>query len=176
VPQPLVYSTFQAYLKRYAKSTLIRSDLISLRTYPYLKKAIADAKTNGYTLGVKLVRGAYHPIEIRPNNQQLAVSTDATQLPPVFEHKEETDRCYNQCANLLIESVAAGMKQRKPVVGVLFGTHNWTSAKLVLQSLAENGLATVAQVKASDGDLRIKVPDEVVAQVSIGQLYGENAH
>jgi len=157
VPQPLIYSTFQAYLKR---------------TYPYLKKAMADAKAGGYTLGVKLVRGAYHPFELQSSNQQLSVSTDSSHLPPVFEHKEETDICYNKCVHLLLESIATGMRKGQPHVGVLFGTHNWTSAKLVLKTLVEQGLATVAQSGTPEDDLRIKVREEVVAQVSVGQLYG----
>ncbi|TFK67661.1 FAD-linked oxidoreductase [Pluteus cervinus] len=96
--QPLVYGTYQAYLRR---------------TPEHLERAIAHSKLHGYSLGVKLVRGAYHPHEMaahscRPGSDSrspntLSISPDA--LPPVWDTKDETDRCYNSCLRMLVGAV-----------------------------------------------------------------------
>lgn len=146
--------------------------LRATRTVPFLTKALEDAGSDGYVLGVKLVRGAYHPFELRGCQQQFDVALDPSDLPPVHEQKEATDDAYNKCVKMLIESIARGGAKGKPIVGVLFGTHNWTSAKLILKTLVDNGLATAAKVPSMDGDLKINVREDVVAQVIIAQLYG----
>lgn len=47
-PSPLVYGTYQCYLTRMPA---------------HLVASLAHAEANGYALGVKLVRGAYHEQE-----------------------------------------------------------------------------------------------------------------
>lgn len=79
--QPLVYGTYQAYLRR---------------TPSHLAAALADAKVDNYALGVKLVRGAYHPHELSAHaapDKYCSISSDAE--PPVWTSKSETDMCYN---------------------------------------------------------------------------------
>ncbi|RDB24578.1 Proline dehydrogenase 1, mitochondrial [Hypsizygus marmoreus] len=99
--QPLVYGTYQAYLKR---------------TQLHLAHALADAKANNYSLGVKLVRGAYHSHELAahahkasdhaiPTSHSLSISPDAA--PPVWTSKAETDKCYNECVRRLVDAVKA---------------------------------------------------------------------
>ncbi|KAF5376968.1 hypothetical protein D9615_007235 [Tricholomella constricta] len=165
--QPLVYGTYQAYLRR---------------TPAHLAQSLEDAKEGGYALGVKLVRGAYHPYEIaahaplpslsdqmqKPHKTSTSISISPDPAPPVWLTKPETDACYDACVRLVLGAVqadvshtststsAAGKRKeegdgdkeegdregdREPRVGVLFGTHNWKSCEGVLGELVRLGLA-----------------------------------
>ncbi|KAG8220728.1 FAD-linked oxidoreductase [Butyriboletus roseoflavus] len=112
--QPMVYVTCQAYLRR---------------TPTHLARSLALARQNNYALGVKLVRGAYHPHELVAHSTaasssasgSIAVSPDPH--PPVHPTKPDTDACYNECAALLVRAVADDVKSsagRTPRIGVLF--------------------------------------------------------
>ncbi|KAJ3572324.1 hypothetical protein NP233_g3161 [Leucocoprinus birnbaumii] len=214
--QPLVYTTYQAYLRR---------------TPSHLALSLEDARRNNYSLGVKLVRGAYHPYEVKAHQSKgssLSISPD--QLPPVWAKKDETDRCYNQCVNMLLKAVRDDIDQNRgssdasilgtatnvgpnlsnndtgnswsswlkgylpsnpvknivpatilgqtapklPSIGILFGTHNWESAKLILSELVQNGLAEPLpeEKRPEDGETVIRVKPEVVERVAVAQLYG----
>ncbi|KAJ7022978.1 FAD-linked oxidoreductase-like protein [Mycena alexandri] len=154
--QPLVYATFQAYLRR---------------TPAHLVHALRDAKKHKYALGVKLVRGAYHTHETAAHKARtlgkttLSISPDA--LPPVWEVKADTDASYDACAGLLLDAVAADAARGQPqAIGVLFGTHNWASCKKVLAGLKERGLAVLMP------DSKLRVAERVGERVTFGQLYG----
>ncbi|KAF7784834.1 hypothetical protein Agabi119p4_999 [Agaricus bisporus var. burnettii] len=203
--QPLIYTTFQAYLRR---------------TPSHLALALADARRNNYSLGVKLVRGAYHPYEIAAHkSKETSMSISPDELPPVWEKKEETDRCYDNCVKVLINGVREDLSNRQdvhtlrssednlrlaeasrsetikgpishpirdvlpavgpdskkiPSIGILFGTHNWESSKLILRELERNGLAESLpeEPRPDDGATVIRVKPEVVERVAIGQLFG----
>ena len=131
--QPLVYGTFQAYLRRYlffleaaTKSRVFYYQ--NNRTPAHLALALADARTNNYALGVKLVRGAYHSHEITAHRAaavydeaaqgnsvvatarpSLSISQDLE--PPVWMEKRETDAAYNECLELLIKEVKEDVKR-----------------------------------------------------------------
>ncbi|PPQ68478.1 hypothetical protein CVT25_008404 [Psilocybe cyanescens] len=116
--QPLVYGTFQAYLRRTPKQ---------------LSLALADARAHNYALGVKLVRGAYHPHEITAHDAALAfdrrvhgdpssinarpsLSISPDVAPPVWTKKRDTDEQYDKCVRVLIEAVredVAGLELEK---------------------------------------------------------------
>ncbi|KAG6848555.1 hypothetical protein H0H93_015963 [Arthromyces matolae] len=162
--QPLVYGTYQAYLRR---------------TPELLAQSLADAKAGHYALGVKLVRGAYHSYEVTAHEARLegkpSLSLSSGPLPPVWLTKPDTDECYNACARTLIRSIREDIDTRRPkgtpptpVLGVLFGTHNWESCELILKELVKTGLA----VKGSAEDDLVLLPDDVTERVAIGQLYG----
>ncbi|TFK28355.1 FAD-linked oxidoreductase [Coprinopsis marcescibilis] len=195
--QPLVYATYQAYLRR---------------TREHLAYSLRDAERNGYALGVKLVRGAYHPHELGahaaargggadPAAKSVSISPDT--LPPVWLEKGETDNTFNDCVKTLIgavkddvnlerESRKVGTKSRGMGVGVLFGTHNWDSCHLVLNELVRNGLAEVVGLSEDVGVVlqeseglagsagkddgrfgaKVRLEADVVERVAIGQLYG----
>ncbi|KAF5385604.1 hypothetical protein D9757_006782 [Collybiopsis confluens] len=182
--QPLIYGTFQAYLRR---------------TPLHLTQSYLDAKEHDYALGVKLVRGAYHPHEVAAHevahqSQQGAhfksLSISPESLPPVWQTKNETDKCYNECAKMLVgwvsdDIVASTPKARKAPsgnqhVGVLFGTHNWTSVKLILNELVERGLARPTAMTTSletttegeGGDAVLRIDNDVTERVTLGQLFG----
>ncbi|KIM50558.1 hypothetical protein SCLCIDRAFT_1225260 [Scleroderma citrinum Foug A] len=159
--QPLVYATYQAYLKR---------------TPAHLAHSLALSRKNGYALGVKLVRGAYHPYELAAHSncsiRTMSISPDPD--PPVYLSKEDTDACYNQCASTLVSAMAediASPKTPPPRLAVLFGTHNWLSTELVLDALVSNGLAR-EEDRAGDARGALIIPPEVAERCTFAQLYG----
>ena len=164
------------------------------RNPDYLRYSLQAAKKEGYTLGVKLVRGAYHPHESKTHHTPLSISPD--ELPPVWPVKSDTDDCYNLSAGILLDAIAEDIARppssntsspwkswlhpsasAKPVesiptVGVLFGTHNWKSSKLILNGLVSRGLAQVDGA-TSEGEPVLRIGDEVTERVTLAQLYGE---
>ena len=58
-----------------------------------------------------------------------------------------------------------------PRIGVLFGSHNWDSQKLILSQLVKRGLASVDGA-LENGDPIVRVPDEIIKRLSVAQLYG----
>ncbi|KAF8170360.1 FAD-linked oxidoreductase [Pholiota molesta] len=158
--QPLVYATFQCYLRR---------------TPEQLALAIEDSRKHNYSLGVKLVRGAYHPHELEAHrlatefdNSPHAVGAPDLQ-PPVWREKRDTDYNYNECIKMLARVVKEDVDQcsrsasgsasvasvkgwydwvkgtntpttiiqdtpplaSSPGIGVLFGTHNWRVSDII---------------------------------------------
>jgi proline dehydrogenase len=130
-----------------------------------LRNAYLHAASNGYILGVKLVRGAYHPQEIEHHIQH---SANKDSPPPVWSEKHETDQCYNECAGLLLDNISRSISgSASATSGVLFGTHNKESCDLILDGLVKRGLATLDQNSGT-----LKVPEATAAQVHLGQLLG----
>jgi len=151
---PLIYATYQAYLRR---------------TPEHLRTSIKDAEEHSYALGVKLVRGAYHPHEL----QYYANTTRIQQpMPPVWTEKPETDACYDECISLLVSSVQRAITFKGPDIGVLFGTHNRASVQTILAELQKSRLVEVTSDRTGDGDPALLMNREVVDRVAIGQLFG----
>ncbi|KAF9218385.1 FAD-linked oxidoreductase [Gyrodon lividus] len=167
--QPLIYVTYQAYLRR---------------TPTHLARSLTLARQNNYALGVKLVRGAYHPHELAAHfasidtNTSTSSSISPEQYPPVHPSKPDTDACYNECAKVLVRAIADDMhsssgstamflspSSRAPRIGVLFGTHNWISSELILAELVKSELAR-------EGEGKLIVPPEAAERFAFGQLYG----
>ncbi|KAG7090579.1 hypothetical protein E1B28_009686 [Marasmius oreades] len=162
--QPLIYGTFQAYLRR---------------TPAYLEEAFKDAQMHNYSLGVKLVRGAYHPHEVAALKEKkkgkLSFSITPESQPPVWSTKDETDRCYDGCLKKLIVGIKDDIQSNgpQPMLGVLFGTHNWSSSRLILSELVRNGVAREERVEGEREGV-VVVGNEVTERVTLGQLYGMN--
>lgn len=183
--EPLIYGTYQAYLRR---------------TPAQLQHALRDARKEGYSVGVKLVRGAYHAQELARHAKvpestagDLVGRPSITNPPPVWEKIEHTDAAYAACTNMLLDAVAAdishssarpswrggsGRVSTTMGIGVLFGTHNPRSAAGVVHGLVSRQLATPT---ASSVDVVVPKPDEVPQveigaavsdRVALGQLYG----
>ncbi|KAI0248067.1 FAD-linked oxidoreductase-like protein [Lactifluus subvellereus] len=146
---PLVYVTFQAYLRR---------------TPEYLTQSLQDAASHQYALGIKLVRGAYHEQEAKPDSPSLPLTTNAS-WPPVFTNKVDTDRCYDTAAAELVRAIA-NVDGRGPTVGALFGSHNSESCAKVIDALVDVGLA----FRGKDGT--VQLDDLTAERVSLAQLYG----
>lgn len=102
-----------------------------------------------------------------------SISTDPR--PPVWDSKAETDQKYNYCANLLIDAVAEDCPrgENRVRLGVLFGTHNWESSRLVLRKLVECGLAVpVGKTDDAAEEGVIRLSKAASSRVTMGQLYG----
>ncbi|KAJ3738423.1 FAD-linked oxidoreductase [Lentinula detonsa] len=169
--QPLIYGTFQAYLRR---------------TPLHLAQSYRDAQANNYKLGVKLIRGAYHPHEVLAHEAvrlhgQRSLSISPDELPPVWTTKSETDRYLRRSPTSTSLGISiTGWFGRKdqlkrsdfPNIGVLFGTHNWSSVKLILNELVMNGLAATENPGNQEEEPTLRLDDEVTERVTLGQLYG----
>ncbi|KAI0307413.1 FAD-linked oxidoreductase-like protein [Multifurca ochricompacta] len=124
-PPPLIYVTFQAYLRR---------------TPEYVSRSLQDAASHKYALGSS---------SSASESPSLALTTNSS-WPPVFTKKTDTDRCYEAAAVELVRAVA-NADGRGPSVGVLFGSHNAKSCDKVLDALISVGLAT----HEGDGIVRV---------------------
>ncbi|OJJ45363.1 hypothetical protein ASPZODRAFT_153024 [Penicilliopsis zonata CBS 506.65] len=105
--QAIFYSTYQAYL-RSTPATLARH--------------LETSRQEGYTLGVKLVRGAY-------------LKTEPRQL--IWAEKEDTDKCYDGVIealltrkyNAMLPSANPDHATSLPPVNVIVATHNRDSVR-----------------------------------------------
>ncbi|KAJ5579468.1 uncharacterized protein N7459_005453 [Penicillium hispanicum] len=103
----IFYGTYQAYL-RSTPATLARH--------------LETARDEGYTLGVKLVRGAY--LKTEPRRQ-------------IWAEKDDTDRCYDQIVealltrkyNTMLQAPASNAPTELPPVNVIIATHNRESVR-----------------------------------------------
>ncbi|KAJ5905932.1 uncharacterized protein N7473_002848 [Penicillium subrubescens] len=103
----IFYGTYQAYLRSTGET---------------LARHLETARQEGYTLGVKLVRGAY-------------MKTEPRQL--IWAEKEDTDRCYDGVVEALLTRKYNSMLQRPskdtpvelPPVNVIIATHNRESVR-----------------------------------------------
>ncbi|MEC3881332.1 proline dehydrogenase family protein [Parapedobacter sp. 10938] len=102
---PIVYNTYQLY--RHDK-------LASLQVDYYL------AETDGFSLGAKLVRGAYMEIE-RERAQENGYPS------PIQPDKEATDRDYDSAIRFCLDHIDR--------IGLVAGTHNEISSKLLVDEL-----------------------------------------
>ncbi|KAJ5596330.1 hypothetical protein N7450_002788 [Penicillium hetheringtonii] len=103
----IFYGTYQAYL-RSTPATLARH--------------LEIARREGYTLGVKLVRGAY-------------LKTEPRHL--IWAEKEETDRCYDEVVealltrkyNSMLQALTKDTPAELPSLDVIIATHNRESVR-----------------------------------------------
>lgn len=102
----LVYNTIQAYLK----GSRVNAE-----------RHITQAAKDGWTLGLKLVRGAYIEHEVRSL---------------IHDTKEDTDRSYNLIADMLIsQKLPSGTDGLKfPSSALFLATHNAASAKKAIET------------------------------------------
>ncbi|KAI9705277.1 MAG: proline dehydrogenase [Bogoriella megaspora] len=136
--RPTVYATYQAYLRA---------------TPAILASHLSDAKKNGFTLGIKLVRGAY-------------LSTEAPEL--LQPSKEGTDAVYDSLMLQVLKSRYGGILQPDystidlasfPKVAVVLATHNAESIRK-------------AQMIRSSQRLEALSPNKTLPDLCYGQLQG----
>jgi proline dehydrogenase len=106
----IVYTTLQMY----------RWDRLD-----YLRRLIKDARTDGYRLGVKIVRGAYMEQE-RERARRLGYPS------PINPTQEATHRDYNAAIDIIMDNI--------DVVEICLGTHNEYSCKRMAHLMAERDL------------------------------------
>ncbi|OIQ27487.1 MAG: proline dehydrogenase [Bacteroidetes bacterium MedPE-SWsnd-G2] len=88
----------------------------------YLKKALEKAQSNGYKLGMKIVRGAYMEKE-RQRAKDLGYDS------PICKTKEATDVNFDTTLSFILENVKD--------IAVFIGTHNEESCYLAMQLMKD---------------------------------------
>jgi proline dehydrogenase len=107
---PIVFNTLQMY----------RTDRLQ-----YLRDARKQAKSDGYILAVKLVRGAYMEKE-RARAAELGYDS------PIQTDKKSTDRDYNAALEYCIDHLDD--------IAFVAGTHNERSTQLLAQMMHQRGI------------------------------------
>ncbi len=92
----------------------------------YLRELIEDARRAGYTVGVKLVRGAYYEAEDERARQRGYAS-------PLQPSKEATDEAFDAAVTLALDNI--------DVVEVCAATHNIESVRHLMREMERCGIA-----------------------------------
>ncbi|KAJ5376897.1 hypothetical protein N7509_013783 [Penicillium cosmopolitanum] len=139
----LVYNTYQAYLKS---------------TSDTLAKHLAAAQTEGFTLGLKLVRGAY-------------IASDQRSL--IHDTKEDTDNAYNSITTgALKQNIGEfGSSKAWPSVNLFLASHNRESVMAAHQLHKQRTAAGLPTVPVGFAQLH-GMSDEV--SFSLLQLKGSD--
>jgi proline dehydrogenase len=127
--QPAIDALATAMMERFNRQRAIVFNTIQLYRHDrlaFLHAAQAAARSGGYHLGVKLVRGAYL-------EKERARAAEQGYPSPIQPTKAATDRDYDAALRFCIDHVDQ--------VSVLAGTHNEQSALLLAQLMDERGLA-----------------------------------
>ena len=159
---PVLYNTYQANLREIPGA--IQRDLQQAKDSGRRPARNAHriwlSFIPGYILGVKLVRGAYVEAE---NARAKADRTES----PVWGSKAETDKCFDECAQLLIDELVKGMRNEKPVPHIILATHNPNSVKNALNQLREAGLA-------GNKDDHLDIDSSIRGRLIFAQLMGRS--
>ncbi|OTA61633.1 FAD-linked oxidoreductase [Hypoxylon sp. EC38] len=142
----LVFNTYQAYLKR---------------TPERVAQHLALSSKEGWTLGLKLVRGAY-------------MATDERSL--IHDTKEETDTAYNYIAQNVLrldKGLVAG-SESFPSVNLLLATHNKNSALEALRLHRERVAAGLPTVPIQFAQLHGMSDDVTFSLLQSKDDYGES--
>ncbi len=91
----------------------------------YFSRLITKARNDGYTLGVKFVRGAY----LEKERERAALMGYPS---PVNDTKQKTDDLYNAAVKMFIDNI--------DIVELCLGTHNEDSCKLLTRYMAEKNI------------------------------------
>ncbi|GKT52509.1 putative proline--tRNA ligase [Colletotrichum spaethianum] len=145
--QALIYGTYQAYLKS-APQTLQRH----LRT----------AQTEGFTLGVKLVRGAY-------------ISSDPRHL--IHDTKADTDACYDGIAESLLRKQWGNVLHgdfEMPPVSLVLASHNAESVRRA-RGICDAGEAKIQIAFAQLQGMADEISCELVSAKKTGDVQQRQA-
>lgn len=103
--KPVVFNTFQLYCSG---------------TLAFLQQSHKEAKSKGYILGAKLVRGAYM-------EKEQARAYKNNYPDPIQKDKLSTDKDFDAAVQYCLENI--------PGIGLFIGTHNETSCTLAVASM-----------------------------------------
>lgn len=92
----------------------------------YLKKLHAEAKVEGFHIGMKLVRGAY----MEKENKRAEEKGYPT---PICASKQATDENYDAAVSYMLDNI--------DMMAVFAGTHNENSSYQLMQLMHEKGIA-----------------------------------
>lgn len=107
----IVYNTLQMY----------RWDRLD-----YLKKLHEQAKTDGFHIGMKVVRGAYMEKENK-RAEEMGYPT------PICESKEATDINYDNCIKYMVDHIDS--------MAIFAGTHNEDSSYKLIELMKQKGIS-----------------------------------
>ena len=142
---PIVYNTYQTNLRD---------------TKEKIQRDLAYTRSAGYSLGIKLVRGAY----IDAENARAKKSKSA---PKVWSSKAETDACFDECAALIVDELEHSLKTGKPGPSVIFATHNVRSVQRSLRAMQSKDLLHERK------DATLQLDERLQGRVTYSQLMGE---
>jgi len=108
--KPIVYNTLQTY----------RHDRLA-----FLKASHERAKSGGYTLGYKIVRGAYM-------EKERVRAEEKGYLSPICKDKMTTDQNFNDCLLYILDHLST--------ISIFIGTHNEESSFLALELMDKLGI------------------------------------
>jgi len=162
---PTVFNTFQAVL---------RSTPGRLREY------LEESERRGFSVGVKLVRGAYLVSETaRWREGREAGRRGTPDEPPVWACKADTDACFDSLASALVRLLATNARMAHAAVSLpnqpppsaelalIIAGHNSLSAAKVLKQLRDQeGLAHNINGQS------IHLSDSLRGRLMFAQLYG----
>ncbi len=120
---------FEEYMRKYnAEKAIVYNTLQMYRhdRLAYLKEIHARAQSQGWILGVKLVRGAYMEKE-RDRAEERGYES------PIQPDKDSTDRDFDAAIAYCMENI--------DTISFVCGTHNEKSAGLLVEQMREKGIA-----------------------------------
>lgn len=115
-------------MKRYNKERLTVYNTLQCYRWDrvdYLKTLHERAKSDGFKLGLKIVRGAYM-------EKERARAVEMGYPSPICENKAATDRTFNDALSYILD--------HNKDISAFVGTHNETSSYLAMQLMAEKNL------------------------------------
>lgn len=116
-------------MRKYNKQKVIVFNTLQMYRWDrldYLKNLHKLAKTEGFYIGMKLVRGAY----MEKENDRAA---DRGQKSPICESKEATDINYDAAVSYMLEHLN--------IMAVFAGTHNEESSYKLMQLMEDKGIS-----------------------------------
>lgn len=116
--EPMIYNSYQAYL------TSTRSRL---------QKDVEFAFDKGYSIGVKLVRGAYLVSE-----NELAQSTST--LSPLHKSLQNTHDSYNSCLDYVLSQIKETITYKIRPIGFKVASHNRESIQWAGEKMKRMGI------------------------------------
>ncbi len=118
----------ESMMKKYNKEKCIIFNTLQLYRWDrldYLKKLHERAKTEGFYIGMKLVRGAYMEKEHKRAEEKGYKS-------PICISKEATDQNYNDTLDYMMNNIDE--------MSIYLGTHNEESSYKMLELMQKNGI------------------------------------
>ncbi|MBW0478919.1 hypothetical protein O181_018634 [Austropuccinia psidii MF-1] len=164
---PTIFNTFQA---------LLRS------TPQRLEAFIKEAERKGFSIGIKLVRGAYLMSETNHWREELAKEKiNSSDTLPVWNSKDQTDQCYDALTEKLVKQLCYAakyaekggnnLKENSPLnISLMIAGHNANSILKALKQIRDKeGLAFN---DSAMNNQRLYLSDSLRGRIMFAQLYG----
>lgn len=127
--QELIDKKTEEMMLKYNKNKVIIFNTVQMYRHDrekYLTDLIGRAKTGGFKVGLKVVRGAYLEKENRKALQK-------NYLSPIHQSKADTDRSFNNAVKMAVNNLET--------CNLFLGTHNRESIEQLIDLMDEKGIA-----------------------------------